>query len=426
MKILMVNTYHYMRGGTERCFFDLIDVLRDRGHEVFPFCMDHPMNFPSEYSDYFVSYIDFPTELRASSSIASKARVVGRVLHSREAKHKIEVFIEKVQPDLVHIHGFSPELSTSILSAIKAADLPVVQTLHDYKIACPNTNFVSHGRVCEDCKGGKYYNMTRYRCKRGSLGASLLATVEMYSRDIFGLYEPNIDLFIAPSRFLADKVVEHGVRKPLTVIPNFIRPDSFQPCYESDNYFVFAGRLVRMKGVLTLLEAMRRIDTDAELVIAGAGELEPELRQFIEENNLTNVKLVGHLNTADLSSLVQRAIFTVIASEGYENYPMTVIESFACSTPVIGSRIGGIPEQVIHGVNGLLFEPGDAAGLAEQMQRLLDNRAEALEMGRAGRKQIESINGPDAHYELTMAAYQSILPHSAHRDAPALESSFIK
>lgn len=422
MKILMINSFHYMRGGGERCFFDLSDLLRSHGHEVIPFCMDHPQSFPSEYSEDFVSFIDFPTEM-AKPGVGTKLRVVERVMYSREARRKVEALIKKVQPDLVHIHGFIHEMSTSILPALKAAGLPVVQTLHDYKLVCPNTSFVSNGRVCEACKGGKYYNMTRYRCKRGSLSASLLATAEMYFHEIFRLYQPNIDLFICPSQFLADKMVEHGVRKPLTVIPNFIRPDSFQPCYESDNYFVFAGRLVRMKGVLTLLEAMRRVKTDAELVIAGAGELEPELHQFVEQNNLTNVRFVGHLNTADLSSLVQRAIFTVIASEGYENYPMTVIESFACGTPVIGSRIGGIPEQVMHGVNGLLFEPADAAGLAEQMQRLLDNRAEALEMGRAGRRQIESINGPDAHYEQTMAAYRSILPQAVNRNTPVLESS---
>lgn len=421
MKILMVNSFYYMRGGAERCFFDLSDLLRSHGHEVIPFSMEHPQNFPSDFSDNFVSYIDFPTEL-AKSGIAPKLRVLERIMYSREARRKVEALIEKVEPDIVHIHGFIHEMSTSILPALKAAGLPVIQTLHDYKLACPNTSFVSNGRVCEACKGGKYYNMTRYRCKRGSTSASLLATIEMYFHEAFRLYEPNIDLFISPSQFLAGKMVEHGVQKPITVIPNFINPDSFQPHYESDNYFVFAGRLVRMKGVVTLLQAMRRVKTDAELVIAGAGELEQELHQFVEEHNLTNVRFAGHLNTAALANLIKRAIFNVVPSEGYENYSMTVIESLASSTPVIGSRIGGIPEQVIHGRNGLLFEPGDAVGLAEQLQRLLDNRAEALEMGRKGREQIESINNPSAHYEQTMAAYRSILPDAARQEALSFEA----
>lgn len=425
MKILMVNSFHYMRGGGERCFFELSDLLRSHGHEVIPFCMEHPQNFPSEFSDFFVSYVDFPSEL-AKSGLSPKLRVFERIIYSREARQKIETLIKKTQPDIVHIHGFIHEMSTSILPAIKAAGIPVVHTLHDFKIACPNTTFVSHGRICEDCKGKKFYNMTRNRCKRGSISASLLATVEMYFHEIFRTYEPNIDLFISPSQFLADKMVEHGVQKPITVIPNFLHMESFEPIHESDNYFVYAGRLVRVKGVLTLLEAVGRLKTDAILAIAGSGELEMELRQFVKENNLANVRFLGHLNTTELANLVQRAIFTVVPSEGYENYSMTVIESLACGTPVIGSRLGGIPEQVTHGVNGLLFEAGDVVNLAKQMQRLLDNRAEALEMGIAGRRRIENVNGPEAHYEQTVDAYMTVLngrdqPNVARIQEPILE-----
>lgn len=414
MKILMINSFYYMRGGAERCFFELSDLLRANGHEVFPFCMDHPRNLPSEYRDYFVSYVDFPTEMR-KPGLAAKAHVVERVLYSREARRKVEALIDATQPDLVHIHGFIHEMSTSILPALKAAGLPAIQTLHDYKIVCPNTSFVSHGHICEACKGGKYYNMTRYRCKRGSLSASLLATVEMYFHEAFRLYEPNIDLFISPSQFLADKVIEHGVRKPIVTIPNFLHPESFQAAYEPSDYFVHAGRLAREKGVMTLLDAARQLDTHVKLVIAGTGDMEPEMRQFVQEHGLSNVEFVGHLNTEDLNRLIQDAIATIVPSEWYENYSMIVLESLASGTPVIGSRIGGIPEQIVHGVNGLLFEMGDSADLARQMSRLIDNRSEAIEMGRAGRERIERINSPESHYEQTMAAYRSILPGAAQQ-----------
>ena len=414
MKILMINSFHYMRGGGERCFFDLSDLLRRHGHEVIPFCMEHPQNFPSEYSDNFVSFIDYPTEL-SKPGIGPKLRVMERVLYSREARRKVEALIEETRPDLAHIHGFIHETSTSILPALKAAGLPVVQTLHDYKIACPNTTFVSNDRICEACKGGRFYNMTRYRCKRGSLSASLLATAEMYFHEIFRLYEPNIDLFISPSQFLADKMAEHGVRKPIIPIPNFINPDSFTAVYEPQNHFVFAGRLVRVKGILTLLEAMRHIKGDAVLNIAGAGELEPDMRQFVETHHLTNVRFLGHLATDELASLVRSALFTVSPSEWYENYSMTVIESLACGTPVIGANIGGIPEQVRDGWNGHLFEPGNAVELAARMQNLLDHRELAMEMGRNGRAQVEALNGPETHYEQTMRVYERLLRESPRR-----------
>jgi len=265
--------------------------------------------------------------------------------------------------------------------------------------------------------------MTRFRCKRGSLSASMLATAEAYFHDVFRLYQPNIDRFISPSRFLSDKMAEHGIRTPVTTIPNFINPDLFQPVYEPGNYFVFAGRLVRVKGIMTLLEAMRHVKSDAILNIAGAGELEPEMRQYVADHNLSNVRFLGHLGTDELARLVQHALFTVVPSEWYENYSMTVIESLACGTPVIGANIGGIPEQVRDGWNGHLFAPGDAAELAAKMQHLLDDRDLAIEMGRRGRRQIETVNGPEAHYEQTMQVYESMMREAPRRRAAVTAGS---
>jgi glycosyltransferase involved in cell wall biosynthesis len=408
MKILMVNSFNYIRGGGERCFFDLKALLETQGHEVIPFVMDHPKNFPSPYEDHFVSYIDFPTEL-ARPGLKPKLKVVERVIYSREAKQKIERLIAVTQPDLVHIHGFIHEMSTSILPVFKKAGLPVVQTLHDYKIVCPNTTFISHETICENCQGHRYYNMVRQRCKRGSLTASLLAAAEMYFHELFRLYEPNVDVFIAPSDFLGQKVREHGIEKPIVTIPNFINPDYFQAYYEPENYFISVGRLVRTKGILTLVEAMRRLSADVELRIAGTGELEPELKAFVQEHQLQNVKFLGHLDTSSLIHAVQRALFTVQPSEWYENYSMTVIESLACGTPVVGSRMGGIPEQVRDGWNGLLFEAGNAPQLAEKMELLLDHRELAVKMGRNGREQIETVNSPASHYRQTLEVYEKLL-----------------
>ncbi|MEZ4515559.1 MAG: glycosyltransferase family 4 protein [Chloroflexota bacterium] len=408
MKILMINSFNYLRGGAERCFLDLTELLEANGHEVIPFCMDHPQNIPSEYVDYFVPYMDFPTEL-AREGVGPKLAVVERVLYSREARRQLERLIRDTQPDLAHIHGFIHEMSTSILPALKAADIPVVQTLHDYKIVCPNTTFVSGESVCESCMGHRYYNMVRNRCKRDSTMASVLAGVEMYFHEWFRLYEPNIDLFISPSQFLSDKVQEHGVRKPIVTIPNFISPSAFSPNYDKEDYFIYVGRLVRVKGVFTLFEAMRQLPASAKLYIAGRGEVEDELKAFAAEHNLTNIEFLGHLNTDDLTSLMQKASFTVVPSEWYENYSMTVIESLACGTPVVGATIGGIPEQVRNEWNGLLFPSGDADALARSIRFMLKNPSAVREMGRNGREQIDTINSPQYHYDRTLAAYESVL-----------------
>jgi len=407
MKILMVNSFNYLRGGGERCFFDLSALLESHGHEVIPFTMAHPKNLPSPYEEYFPSYIDFPTEL-AKPGLGTRLTVAERILYSREARDKIERLVADTQPDLVHIHGFIHEMSTSILPPLKKAALPVIQTLHDYKIVCPNTTFVSHDRICEACKGHRYVNIVRNRCKRGSTMASFLAGAEMYFHEVFRLYEPNIDLFISPSEFLARKVTEHGIHTPVVTIPNFINPDAFRPNDTPEHYFLYVGRLVRVKGVMTLLEAMRRLP-DADLRIAGTGELEAEARAFVSEHNLTNVTFLGHLGTEDLARVMRNAAFTVVPSEWYENYSMTVIESLASGTPVVGAAIGGIPEQVKPGKTGLLFPSGDVDGLANAIRTMLDDPQAAGAMRRHAREQVERVNGPEAHYEQTMAVYQRVL-----------------
>ncbi|MCA9950664.1 MAG: glycosyltransferase family 4 protein [Anaerolineales bacterium] len=408
MKILMVNNFYYLRGGRERCFFDLTELLEQNGHEVIPFSMDHPRNFDSPYSDYFVSNVDFPNRLEKKNKVASAFDVVERVMYSGEAKQKMRHIIADTEPDLVHVHGFMHELSPSILTPIKDAGLPIVQTLHDFKILCPNTGFISNGEVCERCKVHRYYNVVLHRCKRGSLSASMLAGVEMYVQKAFKLHEEKIDHFIAPSQFLQNKVKAYGIKKPITNIPNFTHVDQFQPCYEPDDYFVYAGRLDKVKGIDTLLDAMDQVER-SHLYIAGWGENEDALRMRIAKRKVQNITFLGHLNTDELIGLIQRAAFVIVPSELYENYSMSVIESLACGTPVIGSEIGGIPEQVIDGWNGRLFQPGNVPDLANKINFMLDHPETAVKMGINARKRVEQINNPQMHYEQTLAVYQKVL-----------------
>lgn len=407
MRILQCNSFHYLRGGAERCFLDLSDLLRAHGHEVAPFCMAHEKNWPTPYADYFFSSIDFPSMLQ-DNGLTGKLKVAERVIYSREARRNIERLIKDFQPDIAHVHGIAHETSPSILPALKAAGIPIVQTLHDYKLLCPNTNFANQDGICEACKGHHYYNVVRHRCKRGSLGASVLASLEMYTHKWLKIYESNVDLFITPSRFLKEKALEYGVKNPIVQLPNFIKIDQIQPRSTPENYFVYSGRLVAVKGVRTLLAAMRAVP-QSHLYIAGSGELEPELKDYVRQHNLTNVTFLGHLGTDALMTLMQNAQFIVTPSEWYENYPMAVLEAQACATPVLGANIGGIPEIVIDGETGLLFETGNVDHLTTQIHYLLEHRDEAIRMGQAGRERVAHYNHPDYHYAKTMEVYQQLI-----------------
>lgn len=411
MKVLMVNTFNYMRGGAERCFLELTALLEREGHLVVHFCMNHEKNLPSPYQPHFVSHIDFPATMK-DGGIAGKAKVFERVIYSREAVQKIKELIRETNPDIVHIHGIAHEISPSILPAIKKFNIPIVQTLHDYKLLCPNTNFVSQNQICEKCKGHRYFNVVKNRCKRGSLPASLLAGVEVYIHKISQIYERHVDAFISPSQFLKGKIEAYGIENKVIQIPNFINIEGFVPKYKPENYFVFFGRLVSTKGIQTLLEAMKQVKR-SKLLVAGSGELDEALREYCLDNDINNVEFLGHLNTDEIISLLQNAMFVVMPSEWYENYSMAVLESFACGTPVLGSRIGGIPEQVLDNQTGLLFEPGNAIEMAEKINYMLDNRSIAIEMGRNARHFVENNNDPHSHYQSTIALYEMLVQEVA-------------
>ncbi|MBN1562388.1 MAG: glycosyltransferase family 4 protein [Anaerolineae bacterium] len=410
MKILMCNSYYYLRGGIERYFFDLAEILTAHGHEVIPFSMHHERNFASEYARYFVSEIDFPRLMRDKASLLTKLKAVERVIYSREAKQRIAQLIKDTQPDIAHVHEIADEISPSILPAIKRAGIPIVQTLHEGKLLCPNTEFVCRGEICERCKKRKFYNVVRYRCKRDSLAASMLACLEAYIHRGLKIYENSVDVFLTPSQFLQNKFVEYGFDADVRHQPAFVDPADFSPSYEPSDYFMYFGRLVRIKGVPTLLAAMQWVNsTSAKLLIIGEGELDASLKAYAQQHGLSNVSFLGYLNKPDLIPLIQRAAFTILPSECYENYPYAVIESFACGTPVIGARIGGIPELIKDGENGLLFESGNARQLAEKIQYMLDHPDVAIEMGRKGRQQVETVNNPQTHYERIIALYESLL-----------------
>jgi len=409
MRILMCNSVHYVRGGVDRYYFDLSDLLSSHGHKVIPFAMQHPRNQPTEYARYFVSQVDFPSLLQQKTSLVAKLRVAERVIYSREARDKIERILVDTRPDIVHVQEIDHEISPSILPPIRKHGIPVVQTLHDYKMLCPNTNFFCRGQVCERCAGGAYYRAVLSKCKRNSRMASLLACLETYYQHLSGIYRKNVDLFLVPGEFLHKKLVDSGFRARMVRLPAFVDIDRLQPVYEPSDYFVFFGRLVGLKGVRTLFEAMRLVHSSMHLYVAGEGELEEGLKQYAQEHGLSNITFLGYLRAESLMPLVQRAAFAVFPSECYENYPSSIIESFACGTPVIGSNMGGIPDIIQDGRSGLLFAPGNPQQLADRIQFLADHPEKSAEMGQNARRQVETVNNPDYHYRQIISNYERVL-----------------
>ncbi len=405
MTVLTCNKYHFVKGGAERYAFELGRILTAKGHTVVPFAMEHERNEPSPHSDLFVSHEGFVR----GDGLVGRLRGAARVIYCVEARRKIEALVDRTRPDVAHAHNIAHQLSPSILYGLASKGVPVVQTLHDYKLVCPNYQMFVDGHTCERCESWRYWNACARRCMRGCLASSALVCVEAYVHRILASYSRNVALFIAPSLSLRDRVIAHGVDPRKVVhLPYSIDLTGYTPSSRNDGYAVYVGRLTVGKGIETLLHAAA-LARDVKLKIVGTGPLSGELDALTAREGLTNVEFVGYHTGDDLKALVAGSAFVVVPSECYENSPLTVYEAFALGKPVIGSTIGGIPELVLDGETGLLFPAGDRNALADRLRTLWGNRARAAEMGKAARARVEREYGPEKHYEEIMGIYSRVV-----------------
>lgn len=405
MKVIFANNYYYLRGGSERVFFDEIQLLEENGHVVAPFTRTFEKNFPSKFANFFLDPIEYE-----NVSFSRKIRAASELIYSSECRRRAGALIDQIKPDLIHCHNIYGRLTTGLLDAARQHDVPVVMTLHDYKLVCPAYLMLRNGEVCGQCQGSTFFHCVRHRCHKGSLLPSLVYTAEAYLARFFDKYR-GVRFFACPSRFILAQHREIGIAEDRLVhLPNFIHIDSFAPDYEPGSYVLYAGRLSHEKGVQTLLAAMCGLSVPLKIV--GDGPLRAELEAFVADNSLENVEFLGYRTGDELKRLFSRAAFLVFPSEWNENAPMTILEAFASGKPVIGSRIGGTPEMVREGESGLLFEPGNADSLRDAIVRLFSNSEQIVRMGKNARQQVEAENSEEYHYARLMEVYDRA---SAHR-----------
>ena len=417
LKVLSVNKFHHITGGADRHYLEWSHLLERRGHTVIPFSMHHERNQDTPYARYFVDKVDF-----FDSRTRDLPAMALRVLYSTQARKRIEALIQDTQPDIAHLHNVAHQLSPSILHSLKKFGIPVIQTVHDYKFGCPAYMFYTEGQVCERCKGRRYYNVVLHKCNHGSLAASALNCAEMYFHELIGIYD-NVDLYISPSNFLREKMIDYGVSAARVVrIPNFIALDQYTPDYTHSDYFLFCGRLLGIKGIRTLMAAMQFIK-EPQLYVVGDGELRHELESYASERGMDNVSFLGYKSGEELKSIIAKSMFSVIPSEWYENLPYAVLESFALGTPVLAANLGGIPELIEPGVDGVLFKPGDVADLVEKIRDLVAHRQSLPEMGRLARAKIERQYDADSHYNRVMSLYRTLLEEKNYHGQPGCEAS---
>ncbi len=402
MRILQVNKYFYIRGGSERYFFDLSRLLQERGHEVFHFSMKNERNDASDQEGYFVSEID----LNAPMGPGRKIQAALRLLYSSEAKNKMAKLLDEFRADIVHFHNITRQLSPSIIMAAADRGVPMVQTMHDLSLVCPAHTCFVNGHACEDCAGGSYWHAVPKRCIDGLLGSSALGSFEAYLHAWLGLYK-KIDTFIAPSLFLKSKVSSlDWMTGKIEHLPYYI---PLGPDYSGvdEGYVLFAGRITVEKGVGTLLEAASRL-SGRRFIIAGEGPLLDDFKQDAVSMGVSNVEFVGYAKGDDLERLLRGASCVAVPSIWYENLPLSIMEAFARGKPVVASASGGSPELVKDGITGYLFEPGNADSLVASLERTLGDEAARTGMGRRARALVGGDYSDAVHYERLMNIYERV------------------
>ena len=403
MNILSVNKFYWRKGGSEAVFFGEKELLENNGHTVWPFSMQSADNLESEFSRYFVDEVDYE-----SPSKIDKLKNASKIIYSFDARKKMDQFLRDYTPDVAQFHIFQHQISVSTFGPLRKRGIPIILTVHDLKPMCGNYKMYADGQVCEACKGGKHINCVKKRCNDGSLGKSLINTVEMYFHQARGYYDW-VDQYITVSKFYRDKMIEWGFpESQVTYLPNYIDFEKVPSGTGTGKHVLFLGRLSQEKGVEQILSEARQ-NSDIPHVIAGTGPAEEGLRQEAARLGVNNVEFVGFQTGEALQQLIMDSRVTLIPSIWYENCPMSVLESFAYGKPVVGSRIGGIPELIDEGVDGATFAVGNTNEFAQAVRTFWDDPAFAAEAGQAGKAKVEQRFNKQAHYDALMDIYNAAI-----------------
>lgn len=401
MKVLLVNSFHHARGGDTTYVRGLAGLLQAAGHTVFPFAMRHPDNDPSVWEARFPAWVD-PW---GATSALERLRLLPRLIWSREAASLLRALLAETRPDVAHLHHVHRHLTPSVLGPLRAAGVPVVWTVHDAELVCPAGTLYTEGAPCERCQGHRYAEAVRHRCKAGSSLASAAVALEKQVHRLLRVTE-RVDRFLCPSRFMADTLVRFGLPAGrVHHLPNFLDASELPPGEGEGAGWLFAGRLAPEKGVDTLLQAASRVP-EATLTVCGGGPWEPRVRAAAR--SLPQVRVLGHVPRRRLVELVRAAAVVVVPSRWPENFPYAVLEAQAMGRPVVASRVGGIPEQIESGVDGLLVPPGDAVALADAVASLLADPARARALSAAGRARVLSERAPGPHLQRLLQVYAEL------------------
>ncbi len=403
MRILYIHEYFTdtQKNGANIVAFNSYNAMKKAGHEVFFYAMQNP---PYLYKQPFENL--FPPSHITKGGIINSVKYRLNSVYNHTARRNLEKLLDEIKPDIVHVHSLL-ELSPSVLIAIKKKNIPYVMTVHDGGFACPvmGTKY----NLCQLC-ASDILNCLKHKCSRNNYLCSLYVMLKFYiSKIINKKYYANC--YITPSNALKNYIDSCFNIQNIECVPNSLDNvfESVSPNYGNDGYFLYVGGLLDIKGVNILLNAVKMLPRNINFHIAGGGKDENKYKDFIFKNSLTNVKLLGKLNREELIKEYQNCIAVIVPSNLFEIFGMINIEAFINGKPVIASRIGGIPEIVDDGINGLLFNPGDETQLKECILKYWNNPSLVIEHGQNAYKKASAEYTEEKYYKRLIQIYNNVL-----------------
>lgn len=389
MKVLLAHNRYQIPGGEEVVFEQEKQLLEDAGHEVFTYCR----------SNDEIERFNTPQRLA----------LIGRSIWSRDTEREFSQLLAQKNPDIVHIHNTFFMLSPSIYGACKTHGVTVVQTLHNFRLMCPSSTFYRDGKVCEECLDRGLWRSVYHGCFRDSRLATASVALTLGIHRLIGTWEKSVTRYIALTEFGRKKFIDSGLpAEKIAVKPNFVRMNS-GPALSSKRgeHALFVGRLSPEKGVSVLLNAWAKLPRNYALQIVGDGPERARLEAEARQLELSNVQFLGRLSRSDSIDAMRAARFLVVPSLWYETFGLCIAEAFACSTPVICSRLGAMEELVSNGRTGLHSRAGDPSDLAERVAWAWSHPTEMAAMGREALAEFESKYTPERNYSKLIEIYNN-------------------
>ena len=416
MKIILVNYRYFVSGGPERYLFNVKEVLEKNGHTVIPFSVKNKNNVFSEYDQYFIKPVSRAEEVYFSEhnkfNIAGSFRSLFRMFYSFEAKKKLNQLIKAVEPDIIYVLHYQNKISASIFDAAKKNKIPVVHRISDFGLICSNALFYRpiQKDICERCLNGSKMNAVVNKCVHDSRVYSFIKASSLKFQNTLQI-KNKIQAFVVPSMFTIEKLTAYGFPSAkISHVPTFFNFQSIsgtsQISYEP--FALYIGRIEPEKGLLTMIKAFETTGFNLKIIGFSTSGFEQQLKDYIKDKK-GNIEFLGRKSFKEIQEYLCKCAFTVVPSEWYDNFPNTILESFAFRKCVVATNVGSLKEMVVHDKTGLLFKIKDHLDLREKILYLLNNEMECRRLGENGFAKLTGEYSEEEHYNKLIKIFSSVI-----------------